>query len=262
MKAPRIRILGLAICSLALINSNRLPAESEPGDNDFTGAGALAINTPATGEISNSDDDYYMITNDEGATSIKIDFSFEGSGPDYHNLAIYDGNKVQIWMQPTDSNTYSSSYTITGATQGAVYYVVIGGGSADGTSNYDLSATAAPEIEVTRVKAPTTPLVDDEFTLDCGNVKKGKTGKSKVFSIKNTGSLPLTGLETARGGTNKKDFKVGQPIKKSLAPGETTTFKVTFAPRKKGLKTAGMMIFSNDVDEDPFDISLTGRGKK
>lgn len=257
-----MRILGLIISSLALINSNRLPAETEPGDNDFAGAGALVINTPATGQISNSDDDYYKITNTDGAASIRIDFSFGGSSPDYHYLAIYDQNKVQIWMQPTDSNTYSSSYTITGATKDAVYYVVIGGGSADGSSGYDLSATAAPEIEVTLKKDPASPLGDDDFELDCGNVRKGKIGKARTFVIKNTGSTALTGLETAKGGKNKKDFKVGQPKKDSLAPGETTIFTVTFAPKKKGLKEAAMMIFSNDEDEDPFDIKLTGMGKK
>jgi hypothetical protein len=45
-----------------------------------------------------------------------------------------------------------------------------------------------------------------------------------------------------------------------LAGGGTATFKVTFKPTKKGTRSAAIHIDSNDADENPFDITLTGIG--
>jgi hypothetical protein len=37
---------------------------------------------------------------------------------------------------------------------------------------------------------------------------------------------------------------------------------VTFKPKAKGNRNAAIHIRSNDADENPFDIKLTGLGKK
>jgi hypothetical protein len=50
------------------------------------------------------------------------------------------------------------------------------------------------------------------------------------------------------------------PGKTSLAPGTSTTFKVTFKPAAKGKRVAALAIASNDPDEDPFGIKLSGEG--
>jgi hypothetical protein len=52
------------------------------------------------------------------------------------------------------------------------------------------------------------------------------------------------------------------PPKTSLAPGSSTTFKVIFKPSAKGTRKANIHIKSNDADENPFDIKLTGQGVK
>ena len=45
-----------------------------------------------------------------------------------------------------------------------------------------------------------------------------------------------------------------------LNSGTATTFTLRFAPATAGFKTAAIHIASNDADENPFDIILTGRG--
>ena len=257
MKVSGIPRIGLIISSFALFGSGALLAETEPGDNSFDGSTALAINTPTTGEISTEDDDYYKITNTDGATSIKIEFSFQGSPADSHRLVIYDKDKAQISSKVTDSTTFSASYTIARAAKDAVYYVMIDGQSSAAASSYDLNAIAEPEIEV---KVKGSPILVDGKSFSCGTIKAGKS-RVVTFSIKNIGVNALGRLETVKSTFKGESFKLGQPKEMVLAPGDTTTFTVTFKPTSKGPKTGAIRILSNDADEDPYDIPLKGRGK-
>ncbi|MFV1995722.1 MAG: choice-of-anchor D domain-containing protein, partial [Verrucomicrobiales bacterium] len=50
------------------------------------------------------------------------------------------------------------------------------------------------------------------------------------------------------------------PLATTLAPGETTTFTVSFAPLGAGSRQADLMISSSDYDELPFDVLLYGTG--
>ncbi len=44
----------------------------------------------------------------------------------------------------------------------------------------------------------------------------------------------------------------------AVAPGESTTFTVTFSASAPGLRSAALQVASNDADENPFDIALRG----
>jgi hypothetical protein len=61
-------------------------------------------------------------------------------------------------------------------------------------------------------------------------------------------------------GARAGDFIAGSLKTSSLAPGASITFAVRFAPRTKGIRTAPIQIKSNDADENPFDIIVTGFG--
>lgn len=105
-------------------------------------------------------------------------------------------------------------------------------------------------------------LVDGSAKKSFGTVKVGKSGTAKTFTIKNTGTANLTGLAIAKNGTNAKDFVVTAPASKTLAPGASTTFKVTFKPTAAGARSAAIHIKSNDANENPFDIKLAGQAAK
>lgn len=85
------------------------------------------------------------------------------------------------------------------------------------------------------------------------------SGVSKTVTIRNNGGTDLTGLAVTKDGTNSSDFAVGNPALTTLAPGASTTFDVTFTPPAIGSRTAVIHIASNDADENPFDLSLTGQ---
>jgi hypothetical protein len=127
---------------------------------------------------------------------------------------------------------------------------------------YDIHLTgtgvAVPEIAIEL--PPGSGLKDGLTKKSFGTVKVGKTGKAKTFILKNTGTAKLTGLKLTRSGKDKKDFIVSKLSKTQLSPGDSTSFKVEFKPTAKGTSTAAIQIESNDADENPFDIKLSGAG--
>ena len=115
----------------------------------------------------------------------------------------------------------------------------------------------APEIVVEQPVG--TSLVDGTAAVDFGFRATGTNG-SLVFTVRNTGTADLTGLGITIDGANAADFSVAAAPASPVAPGGSTTFTVQFAPSATGLRTAALHLASNDWDENPFDIALSGRG--
>jgi hypothetical protein len=122
------------------------------------------------------------------------------------------------------------------------------------------SDTPAGQPEIAVQQPAGSNLTDGKSKRSFGTVKVGKKGVAKTFTIKNTGKADLTGLSVGRNGSHKSDFIVGALSKTSLAPGASATFKVTFKPKAKGTRKALLKIASNDANENPFDIPVTGLG--
>lgn len=88
----------------------------------------------------------------------------------------------------------------------------------------------------------------------------GTSGTPQTFKILNTGSSPLNGLTISKSGSHPGDFTFTAPSQTSLDYTQSTTFTVTFAPATTGLRTASIRIASNDSDENPFIINVSGTG--
>lgn len=102
-------------------------------------------------------------------------------------------------------------------------------------------------------------LVSGSAKRSFGTVRIGKTGASKTFSIRNTGTNALKNIGVAVSGPNGSDFIVTKPVA-SLTPGARTVFKVSFSPKSTGTRKAFIDITSNDPDEQPFRIDVVGTG--
>ena len=120
--------------------------------------------------------------------------------------------------------------------------------------------TPVPEIDIQQPFS--SSLVDGTAKKSFGTVVVGKAGTAKTFTIKNTGKGTLTGLAIVKDGANANDFVVTKPLKTTLLGGTSTTFKVTFKPKAKGNRSAAIHVKSNDANENPFDIKLTGTAVK
>ncbi|MDH4377253.1 MAG: choice-of-anchor D domain-containing protein, partial [Ramlibacter sp.] len=108
------------------------------------------------------------------------------------------------------------------------------------------------------VEQPFNSNLTDGGSKSFGNVAVG-ANSSLNFFIKNTGNANLTGLTISQDGPDAGMFTVtANPTAPVSGPNGTTAFTVRFAPTSVGLKTAALHIASNNPDESPFDITLTG----
>lgn len=141
---------------------------------------------------------------------------------------------------------------------------MLGTGSADSIyfQGFSVSAPAGPSKPDISVQQPLgQELRDGAATKNFGTMKIGNASDPRTFKIRNVGTTTLKNLAISKIGSNKHDFIVSPLSKTSLAPGTSLTFKVIFKPNNKGTRVATLKIASNDGDENPFDINLTGTGK-
>lgn len=115
-----------------------------------------------------------------------------------------------------------------------------------------------PEITVLQQAGPS--LVTGAGNRPFGRVLRGRKSLSKTFFITNTGKATLNLDSVTRKGKHPRDFIVSPLLVSTLAPGDTTTIRVAFKPLSKGSRTANIMIQSNDADESPFNIKVSGVG--
>lgn len=113
----------------------------------------------------------------------------------------------------------------------------------------------APEISIKSGSGQ--ELVSDSHTAVFGAVSLGSSSAPQSFTIQNTGSTHLSGLALT---SSIEQFVLTQPTTVSLAPGASTTFGIAFRPNSTGVTAATLLLASNDADENPFTIRLTGIG--
>lgn len=132
--------------------------------------------------------------------------------------------------------------------------------NSSGQVSFIAKATTIPKPEIDVQQPPGSSLVDGTSKKSFGTVVVGQTGAAKTFTIKNTGTGQLSGLTLMLDGAQAADFIVSSLTKTSLVAGGKTTFTVKFKPSAKKTRTAAIHIKSNDANENPFDIQLTGLG--
>lgn len=82
---------------------------------------------------------------------------------------------------------------------------------------------------------------------------------SKTFQVINTGTANLEVAAAVTIGPNADEFSVtggGAPF--TVPPAQSHDLVVTFAPTASGTKMATLTIFSNDPDENPYEVGLAG----
>ncbi len=116
-------------------------------------------------------------------------------------------------------------------------------------------AIIAPEIEVEQPAG--NPLVDGFSTVQVGNMVVGAPNLL-TFTVRNVGTAVLSSISTSLAGTHPGDFTVTTAPATSVSPLYSTTFVLRFQPTAAGTRSAILRIASNDADENPFDINLSG----
>jgi hypothetical protein len=118
-----------------------------------------------------------------------------------------------------------------------------------------------PVVPEIAVESPVgVDLKDNQATaMSFGRISK-LNSKSKSFRIINTGNATLDQLQISKSGPHAKDWTISRITTRSLATGQHITFNATFRPGGKGPRSATIVIRSNDPNENPFEIRVSGRG--
>lgn len=117
---------------------------------------------------------------------------------------------------------------------------------------WESPAPAGPEMQVTTVSGE----LADGGTLAFGSATAG-TAKTIRLTIKNTGASTLGSISAVISG---EGFSLGSTVPGSIAAGQQAALEVRFTPPSAGAKSGTLRIASNDADENPFDLTLTGTG--
>jgi hypothetical protein len=127
------------------------------------------------------------------------------------------------------------------------------------TKTYTISVTRlspSPEIDVTQ----SAIAINDGGSKDFGPATSMRPA-TLTFVIRNTGNSNLTGLGISIDGPAATQFSLPSlPTAPVSGPSGSTTFTVAFTPVGVGTKSATLHISSNDSDENPYDITLSGTG--
>ena len=181
-------------------------------------------------------------TTQSGEDSLIYSCNFGSDGADEgHGIACASSDTVYIagWTDggtttpfPTTGNAYQTSY------QGGAYdaFVIMVGD---------------PDIDV------------DPTTWDFGTILVGQSSSPKSITVSNTGSTNLNIGTITKGGANPGQFSKPSDncSGQSVAPGGSRTFEVVFSPTEVGAKSATFSIPSDDPDENPVVVSVSGTGQ-
>lgn len=129
-----------------------------------------------------------------------------------------------------------------------------------GEDPYDirLSAELVPDIEAGFSAGES--LVSGQGRKSFGTSAVGSQGVTRKMTVRNSGSSALENISVSTNGEHAADFRISSPASSSLAPGEEMVLRITFKPGGTGTRSAGIHITSNDPDESPFIIRLSGTG--
>jgi hypothetical protein len=197
-------------------------------------------------------------------TSHPISATLNDGGTATLSVKASGGGLLYQWMKNKKNITGAnqSTYTIRNASAADVgdYTVAVYNSLGSVTSNIAKIAISAPEIDVQQPAG--SSLVSSTSKISFGTAKTSSTGIVRTFTIRNIGTVKLTGISFSKSGTHQGDFTITQSNLREVAPGASATFKVTFKPASTGSRTASIRIASNDRDENPFIINLAGQGAR
>ena len=217
---------------------------------------------------------YYTEYAQPPSTQCLVSVGAQSFGGLLGDIAIVDadptvGDSYQVWgddfglrlASPKDSSVIPSSalsdkpYPLSDfGTRTVIIYLAQGGFQAALTS---LQAEG-PRIEITKLGGLT--MVSGAAATPHLRALVASGAVDDTYTVRNFGSAALGNMVVSKSGADSSHFLLTVPATDSLAPGASTTFSVSFAPTASGSLSAQLSITSNDTNNSPFIINLSGFG--
>ena len=131
--------------------------------------------------------------------------------------------------------------------------------------NFNIQGTGVTrEIDITGlglsiVNGDTVTSISDG--TDFGPTDINLVTVNRTFTIRNTGSLPLTISNPTITGLNASEFSISaNPGTLTIGAGSSTNFTVTFNPSAVFTRVATINVVNNDSDENPYTFAIQGTG--
>ena len=223
--------------------------------NTTTNATVLALNSSATGNLeAASDADVFKVMLTAAGT---LTVNSNGSTDVVGTLLNSTGSTLSADDSSAGAPNFRLTYTATAAT---TLYVKVTGKTTSTTGGYGLTtsfsgtATTVGDIDVRNG----TTVIPMNGSLAYGTRPVNGTALNKTITLANTGKAALAINSVTISGSG---FTITTQPAKSIAAGKTTSFIVAFKPTSAGAQNATLTISSNDPDENPFTVNLTGSGQ-
>jgi hypothetical protein len=193
-------------------------------------------------------------------THLYVGGSNSAGGSAARGLAAWDGT---AWTTAEDNEIIKVGAVYSLLAQSSNLWVGGGFGTVgSGTLSSNvakLTSLPLPPGSDISVEQPVGDLLESGDTRNFGSSNVG-TPSNLMFQISNLGTASLSGLNITKDGLHASMFTILETVPTSVPPAGQTHFTVRFLPTGSGVKTTTLHIASNDPDENPFDIILTGTG--
>ncbi len=195
--------------------------------------------------------DLKVTVSNEGTVNLEVS-DLQLTGADADQWEIVDG-ETPFTIAPAESEDIKLSFTLTSAGQKTATLQIRSNDPDEDPIEIPLTGIGVEDSGEPDIAAsPDSP--------DFGEVEIGQRSEQAV-TVSNEGTADLQVSDTGLSGTDADQWEITngeEPF--TLAPSETQEVILSFGPTSAGVKSATLEIASNDPDEDPLIVELTGTG--
>ncbi len=241
---PEMDVQGNAT---SIVDGDGTPSLADWTDFGTTGVG-VGINRP------------YTIFN-TGTTNLTIG-AITFSGANAGDFTVITPPAATV--VPGGNTTFVVRFNPTAAGLRTAMISIVNNDSNENPYNYALQGTGTEqEIDVfgngiSIADGDVTPSLTDWTDFDAADVVSGTV--IRAFTIRNTGTLPLSIGAFTFTGANAGDFTLTLAPNPIILPGNASNFQVTFNPSATGLRNANLSFVNNDSNENPYNFAIQGTG--
>ncbi|MEL7047982.1 MAG: choice-of-anchor D domain-containing protein, partial [Pseudomonadota bacterium] len=235
--APEINLVGAG---------NSIPsgtAAAVANDTDFGAIDITAGTDTHTFTIQNTGSGPLTVTSvtSDNAAEFAVDATGVGSP-----IAAGGSGTFTVTFDPSAAGARAATITIANDDSDEASYTLPMSGNGSTAPDIDVSSSVSGGIADGATDAQGNQAIGSPVTV--------------TYTVSNTGSSSLTITDISTSGLNNATGATPSATLLTVAPGATDTFTVTYTPTTVGPFSFDLNITSNDPDENPYDIAVSGAG--